>query len=124
MKIKNTGGKTVYDLQKEINDGSRFVYYPYTLSLGFFSFRCKSAVYLIRPNETRITRRSFFTLLSFLFGWWGIPSGPKHTIKAIRTNFRGGKNVTEEVMAVMNGYALFEESQHKRKRTKLYKINL
>lgn len=124
MRIKNTGGLSVYELQQKVNDGSRFVYYPYTLSLGFFSFRLKSAVYLTHPGENTVTRRSFFTLLSFLFGWWGIPFGPKYTIKAIRTNLRGGKDVTNEVVAVMEGYTLFEESQNKRKRTKLSKINL
>lgn len=124
MKIKNTGELSVYELQQKINDGSRFVYYPYTLSFGFFSFRLKSAVYLIHPGEARTWHRSFFILLSFVFGWWGIPFGPKYTIKAIRTNLRGGKNVTNEVVAVMEGYTLFEESQNSTKRTKLSKINL
>jgi hypothetical protein len=124
MRIKNTGGLTVYDLQQKVNTGSRFVYYPYTLSFGFFSFRLKSAIHFVRPGESTKGRRYSFALLSFLFGWWGIPFGPKHTMKAIRTNLRGGKNVTDEVMAVMEGYTLFEESQNKRKRTKLSNINL
>lgn len=124
MKIKNTGGLSVDDVEQLVNNGGRFVYYPYTLSLGLFSFRLKSALYLIRPGQKKTGLRSFFILLSALFGWWGIPYGPKYTAKAIRTNFRGGKNMTHEVMAVITGYALYEESQNKRKRTKLSKINL
>lgn len=124
MKIKNIGTLSPYDLQLEVGKGARFVYFPYTLSFGLITLKRTSSVYLIRSGEKSDTRRVLFTLVSFLFGWWGIPFGPKHTLKAIRTNLRGGKNVTNEVMAVITGYALFEESQHKRRRTKLSKITL
>lgn len=124
MKIKNTGRLSPYDLQHEVNKGSRFVYFPYTLSFLFITFKRTSSVYLVRKDENTSFRRFRFTLVSFLFGWWSIPFGPKHTLKAIRTNLRGGKNVTSEVMAVINGFALFEESQHKKGRTKLSKITL
>jgi hypothetical protein len=124
MKIKNTGKLSPYDLQHEVSKGARFIYFPYTLSFVFFTLKRTSAVYLVRTGEKTTFRRSWFALVSFLFGWWGIPIGPKHTIKAIRITLRGGKNVTNEVMAVVNGYALFEESQHRRGRTKLSKITL
>jgi hypothetical protein len=124
MRIKNTGGMSVDDVQEIVNNGGRFVYYPYTLSFGFFSFRLKSALYLIHPDQKKTRKRYYFIMLSFLFGWWGVPFGPGYTLKAIRTNLRGGKNMTNEVMAVINGYALFEESQNKTRRTKLVEINL
>jgi hypothetical protein len=124
MKIKNIGELSPYDLQHEVSKGGRFIYFPYTLSFGVITLRRTSSVYLIRAGEKRTTPRVTLTLVSFLFGWWGIPFGPKYTIKAIKTNLRGGKNVTNEVMAVITGYALFEESQHKRRRTKLEKITL
>jgi hypothetical protein len=124
MKIKNTGRLSPYDLQHEVSKGSQFIYFPYTLSFVFITLKRSSSVYLIRAGESSKFRRFRVILVSFLFGWWGIPSGPKHTMKAIRTNLRGGKDVTNEVMAVVNGFALFEESQHRKGRTKLSKITL
>jgi hypothetical protein len=124
MKIKNTRGLSVADIQQRVDQGARFVFYPYTLSFGFISFRLKSGVYFVRSHQKAIFKRLGFGMLSFLFGWWAVPKGPRYTIAAIKTNLRGGKNVTDEVMAVMNGYQLFEEAQGKKRRTHLSKINV
>lgn len=52
-----------------------------------------------------------FIIISVLFGWWGIPFGPKYTIESIRTICKGGKDVTDEVMATVAGHILFKEVQ-------------
>ena len=111
MKIKNIEGLTADQLQEEINNNGKFIYYPYTISLIVHTFKLTSGVYLVRSGNNPVTKGFWFTLISVLFGWWGIPSGPKQTLKSIRTNLRGGKNVTDEVMSVVAGYALFEETQ-------------
>ena len=49
-------------------------------------------------------------IISALLGWWGIPFGPKFTLESIRTNMKGGKDVTDEVMATVAGHLLFQES--------------
>jgi hypothetical protein len=113
MKIKNIDGLTATDLQELVSKGSRFVYFSYTISLLIVTFRDTSGVYLIRSGETTVRRSFLFTIVSFLTGWWGIPWGPKFTMQAIRTNLRGGKDVTDEVMDVINGYLLFEETYGK-----------
>lgn len=117
MKIKNIDGLSARDLQDAVNNGARFVYYAWTLSLIFLTFKRTSGVYMIRLNQNRATKGFIFTLLSLLFGWWGIPYGPKHTIASIKVNLNGGKDVTEEVMGVVSGYVLYEESEKKRKRS-------
>ncbi|HEX7905083.1 MAG TPA: hypothetical protein VF487_14520 [Chitinophagaceae bacterium] len=115
MKIKNIDGLSASDLQQEVNEGGRFVYFPYTLSLIFFTFKRTSGVYLVKGGESNVAKGFFYILISVLFGWWGIPFGPKYTLESIQTNWRGGKDVTEDVMATVAGYVLFEETQQKRK---------
>jgi len=114
MKIKNIDGFTATDLQQQVSDGGRFVYFAYTISLIIVTFRDTSGVYLIRSGENTAGKSFLFTIVSFLAGWWGIPWGPKYTMQAIRTNLKGGKDVTDEVMDVINGYLLFEETNKER----------
>jgi hypothetical protein len=113
MKIKNITGLTAADLQQQVSNGGQFVYFSYTISLVVVTFRDTSGVYLIRSGENTAGKSFLFTIVSLLTGWWGIPWGPKFTIQAIRTNLRGGKDVTDEVMDVVNGYLLFEETYGK-----------
>ena len=114
MKIKNIDGLTASDLQQQVSDGGRFVYFAYTISLIIVTFRDTSGVYLIRSGENSAGKSFLFTIVSFFIGWWGIPWGPKYTLQAIRTNMKGGKDVTDEVMDVINGYLLFEETNKER----------
>jgi hypothetical protein len=113
MKIKNIDGLSADQLQQEVNNDGKFVYYVYTISAIVLIFKRTSGVYLVRSGENAVAKGFWFTLISVLFGWWGIPWGPKHTLESIRTNLQGGKNVTDEVMSVVAGYALFEETQKK-----------
>lgn len=111
MKIKNIEGLSAKDLQQEAGVGGRFVYYAFTISLIVVTFKRTSGVYLVRHGENRMTKGMAFTLLSFFLGWWGLPFGPKYTIESIRTNLKGGKDVTDEVMATVAGHILFQETQ-------------
>jgi len=111
MKIKNIDGLSAADLQQEANQGGRFLYFTYTISLIIVTFKRTSDVYLVRRGESATGKVIAFSLLSFFFGWWGIPYGPVYTVECLRTNFRGGKDVTDEVMSTVAGYVLFRESE-------------
>ncbi len=111
MRIKNIEGLSAYDLQQEAERGGRFIYYAFTISLVILTFKRTSGVYLIRSGKNAVAKGFPFTLLSVIFGWWGIPYGPKYTLESIRTNLRGGKDVTDEVMATVAGHILFRETQ-------------
>lgn len=115
MKIRNIEGLSAFDLEREAERGARFVYYTYTLSFLLVTFKRTSGVYMIRGNENAVSKGNRFTLLSALFGWWGIPFGPKYTIESIRTNLKGGKDVTDEVMSTVAGHILFREAQQRKK---------
>jgi hypothetical protein len=113
MKIKNIDGLTAFDLQEAVNGGGRFIYYVFTVSLIIVTFKGTSGVYLVRDGESVAGKGIAFSLLSFLFGWWGFPFGPKYTLQSLRTNLRGGKNVTNEVMETVEGYMMFEKAQRR-----------
>jgi hypothetical protein len=98
MKIKGTEGLTISQIQSEIAEGGKFVLYSYCFSAVVMSFKRSSAVYFIKANENAFTKGLPFTLVSFLFGWWGIPWGIVYTITCLFTNIGGGKNVTGEIL--------------------------
>ncbi len=58
-------------------------------SLIFFTSKSPAPV---RPvcDSCRVTAGLPYSLLSLLFGWWGIPWGPIYTVQSIIQNFRGG----------------------------------
>ena len=114
MKIKNIAGLSAADLQQEVSEGGKFIYYSYTISILLVTFRRTSGVYLLRASENAVYKGFQFTFLSMLFGWWAIPYGPKFTLESLRTNLRGGKNVTNEVMDTVEGYLLFKETQQQK----------
>jgi hypothetical protein len=115
MKIRNIDGLSAFDLEREAERGARFVYYTFTVSLLLVTFKRTSGVYMIRGTENAVSKGKRFTAISLLFGWWGIPFGPKYTIESIRSNFKGGKDVTDEVMATVAGHILFREAQQRKK---------
>ena len=109
MKIKNTGGLTVSDLQREINSGGKFVEYNYAVSIIVMTFKRSSDIYFVRSDENAVANGLIYSLISFLVGWWGIPWGPVHTIRSFITNFGGGKDITDEIMASLAARDLLSE---------------
>ena len=101
--IKNIEGLTTADINNELNNGAKFVIYQYSISILVMSFKRSSDIYFIRAGASDVTPGLLFTVISFIFGWWGIPWGPIYTIGAIFTNFSGGKNVTQEVINSISG---------------------
>jgi hypothetical protein len=88
-------------LQAEIQQGGRFVMYQYCISLLVITFKRSSNIYFISHEQSAVVRGLPFTLLSLVLGWWGIPWGPIYTIQSVWVNFKGGRDVTQEVLASM-----------------------
>ncbi len=88
-------------LQQEIQQGGKFVMYQYCISLLIITFKRPTNIYFIRHDDSAVVKGLLFTLLSFLLGWWGIPWGPIYTIQSIWVNFKGGRDVTNEILASM-----------------------
>lgn len=114
MKIKNIGGLSTEDLQKEVTEGARLIYFPYTVSLGLITLKRKSGLYIVRKKESPMRKGLPFLLISLFFGWWGIPFGPQLTLKSISVNRKGGKDITEEVMSILAGRELFKQVEREK----------
>ena len=101
-RVRGVDGMTVEELQSELWHGGRCVRYEFAVSVIVLSFRRFSSIYFIPPGASAVKPGLPWSLISLLFGWWGIPWGPIFTIMALVKNFRGGEDVTEEVMASLS----------------------
>ena len=99
VKIVGAEGHSTESLLDAIDRGGRFVIYSYNFSLVVMSFKRPSNIYFIRPGENRLVKGLPFTLISLLFGWWGIPWGVIYTIQSLHQNLTGGRDVTKEILA-------------------------
>jgi hypothetical protein len=102
MKIKGIEGMSGSELQAELQRGGKFVLFQYCVSIVIMTFKRSSDIYFIRASENAASKGLVFSLISFLLGWWGIPWGPIYTIQALATNLRGGKDVTQQVVASLS----------------------
>lgn len=99
LKIVGADGHSPDSLRGEVARGAKFVIYSYNFSLLVVSFKQPSSIYFILPGENRVLKGLPFTLISLVFGWWGIPWGLIYTIQSLVQNLGGGKDVTEPVLA-------------------------
>ena len=86
------------ELQREIQQGGKFVVYHYCISLFIITFKRSSKLYFIHHDQNAVVTGLPFTLLTLLLGWWGIPWGPIYTIQSLWINLRGGRDVTKEAI--------------------------
>ena len=108
MTIKNIGGLSSGELLIAIGKGAKIVRYPYIISLIVVTLERKSQGKLVLPGQS-VTQKGFlYILLSALFGWWGIPFGPSKTLKSIRINLNGGRDVTQDVLSILEGKKMFK----------------
>lgn len=78
-----------------VTDATVLHQYRYVISLVFVTFNCTTAYLLpTQRNSFLKTARIKFSLISMLFGCWGVPWGPLHTIAALFTNLSGGHRRT------------------------------
>ncbi len=89
------------ELSTELKNGARFVVYQYAISMILFTIKNSSHIQFIHCNDSVIKKGLKYSLLSFLFGWWGVPFGPIYTLSTIIHNFFGGTDVTQDVIAIM-----------------------
>ena len=102
MQIKGAEDLAVSDFRHELQNGGRLVMYQYCISILIMTFKRSSKVFLVKNGGSTMKNGLLYTLISFIFGWWGFPWGPIYTVTSLITNFRGGKDVTNEVLASLN----------------------
>ncbi|HEC23812.1 MAG TPA: hypothetical protein ENI95_12940 [Chloroflexi bacterium] len=100
-KVIGVEGMTAADLHLELQKGGRFVIYQYCISVIVMTFKRASNVYFLRAGESGVIRGLPFTLLSMMLGWWGFPWGPIYTLESLAINLQGGRDVTQEILALL-----------------------
>ncbi|MEL1242756.1 hypothetical protein AAEO56_00665 [Flavobacterium sp. DGU11] len=98
MQIKNIEGLRVAEIRQLVDQGGKFVFFPYTISLAVITLRRSSSIYFIRPDESTFKYSYKHIATNGVMGWWGIPWGPIYTIGSLYHQLSGGKEVTREVM--------------------------
>jgi hypothetical protein len=93
---------TATEVNFELDRGAKFVVFPYCVSVLIYSFKRPSRIYFLKPGDNALLKGMPFSLISILFGWWGIPWGPIWTIETLIINFSGGKNITPEIVTSLN----------------------
>ncbi len=104
-KIRNIEGLSTDQINRELQKGAKFVVFQYCISIIIMTFKRSSDVYFVRAGESTIKNSIGLSLLTFFLGWWGIPWGPIYTIGALYNNFKGGKDITEEILSSINTQA-------------------
>jgi hypothetical protein len=89
-------------LKAELQMGTRIIVFQYCYSIIIFSFKRTSPAFLIKFGESPWNRGVKYSLISFFFGWWGIPWGPIWTISTLYRNLKGGIDMTGNVRRVLN----------------------
>jgi len=102
MKIRGIEGMSPDQLRFEIQRGAKIVCYQYCVSIVVLTFRRSSDAYYIPAGESPVGKGLPWTLLSLVMGWWGIPWGPIFTVQSLIVNFKGGKDLTTELSALMS----------------------
>ena len=101
-KIIGIDNMSVAELNFELQRGGKFVIFEYCISILIITFKNPTNVYFIKAGEGTVGKSIGFTITSLIVGWWGIPWGPIHTIGSLFTNFKGGKDVTDEVVTSLS----------------------
>lgn len=99
LSLKNVEGLTLEEIACQVEQGARFVIYRYAVSVLIATVMRPTDIYFIPPGESSIKGGLGFSALTLLLGWWGLPWGPIRTIQSLVVNFRGGVDVTDDVMS-------------------------
>jgi hypothetical protein len=102
MKIVGIEGMTPSEITMEVQKGAKFVIYQYCISIVIMTFKRGTDIYFVRADESAVGKGMPYTLVSAIAGWWGIPWGPIYTVVALTNNMKGGKDVTQQVVAFLN----------------------
>lgn len=96
-RVVGIDGKTYAELDAELAQGGRFIFYQYAISLLIITFRRSSNIIYIPPGHNAVVKGLPYVFISLFLGWWGIPWGPIYTVGSIFSNLGGGKDVTNIV---------------------------
>lgn len=89
------------ELRTRLGQGARCVRFEFCFSLVFVTVRRQSEVHLTNSWHQRYLRGLGYSVLTLLFGPWGVPWGLFWTPWAIWVNVSGGVDCTAAVLAAL-----------------------
>lgn len=93
-------------LVHEILQGTRFVTYPFVVSVLILSFnRNMGGVHAVATGRWPASPMLGATIVSTLFGWWGFPWGIVWTPISLFHLWNGGRDATKEILSAEIGTA-------------------
>ncbi|HJN75245.1 MAG TPA: hypothetical protein QGF58_15055 [Myxococcota bacterium] len=96
--IKGIEGLSDQEIHALVQQGGKFVYFEYAISVVIMSFKRSSDVFFIRPGESAFVKGLPYSIITMLFGWWGFPWGPIYSVMVLFSNLSGGKDVTGDIV--------------------------
>lgn len=76
---------------RDADDGGRWVVFEYCISFGIMTVRRPGREHFLQNGERAWLRSLSYSLISLLFGWWGVPWGPILTLVTVYGNLTGGR---------------------------------
>jgi hypothetical protein len=101
MRIVGAEHLTPEQLRAELTAGGRIVFYEFCVSCIVLTLRCPSRLRFLPARSLGLMAGLKFSVVSLLFGWWGVPMGLVYTPLTLFTNFTGGRDVTAQVWPLL-----------------------
>lgn len=89
---------TAATLIEEIRAGARFKIYSYCVSVLVLTIQRPTNVKFVAAHQSAAGTGFPYAMVSLLFGWWGFPWGPIHTIGSLFRCLSGGTDVTGDIL--------------------------
>ncbi|WP_264551682.1 hypothetical protein [Flavobacterium sp. N2038] len=100
MKTNNIEGLTVFEINVLIQQGGKFVKFPY-LS-GLVKKIKSSNIYFVRPEEHSFKYRLKHFFINLKLSMNAFPNNPIYIIKSLLFFLKGGKDYTYNVLEYLN----------------------
>jgi hypothetical protein len=101
MQIRGIDHLSLAEVEGQLRSDARFVHFEYCVSFLILTWRMPTDIFLLTPRQRGVFRSWPYLLVTFLFGWWGLPWGLYLTPQVLYINLCGGKDVTAEVWAFL-----------------------
>jgi hypothetical protein len=90
------------EVNEAIGRGGRFVFFETCISCVLFTLRRPTEIVFLPAEHSGWVRGLPYTLVSVVFGWWGLPWGIICTPLVLANNLAGGCDVTAQICAYLD----------------------
>jgi hypothetical protein len=94
-------GGALYQNEILVTPATVLTRYQVVFSFLIVTYKLPTRIYIVGHQATGFVA-TVCTMISLVFGWWGIPWGPIYTVQVVARNVRGGftQSVAERLAAI------------------------